>query len=206
MPNLLRIDVSPRGDYSVSKKLADSVTAAWLEKNPGGTVTTRDLSKGGPLPFVDLPWIMGAYTPADQHSPETAAAIKVSNELVDELLAADEILIATPMYNFNVPAALKAYIDHIVRFGRTFNEKYEGLATGKKVFVLVAAMGTYGPGSHSESMNFLTPYLKFILGFIGLTDQTIHFADGTSGIQYGQITFEDYIAQHTPKVLEAFSK
>jgi len=206
MPTLLRIDVSPRGDYSVSKKLADAATAAWLEKNPTGTVTTRDLSKGGPLPFVDLPWIMGAYSAPDQQTPEIKAAIAVSNELVDELFAADEILIATPMYNFNLPAALKAYVDHIVRAGRTFNAKYEGLITGKKVFVLVASAGSYEPGSHAEGMNYFTPYMKFILGFVGLSDSTIHFASGTSAVMQGQTTFDDYIAQHKPAVLEAFLK
>lgn len=206
MPTLLRIDVSPRGDYSVSKKLADSATAAWLEKNPGGKVNTRDLSKGGPLPFVDLPWIMGAYTPAEQHSPETASAIKVSNELVDELFAADEILIATPIYNFSLPAALKGYIDHIVRAGRTFSMSYEGLVTGKKVFVLAAGAGSYEPGSHGEGMNHFTPYMNFILNFIGLKDHTIHIAGGDAAIMQGQITQEAYIAAETPKVLEAFTK
>jgi len=206
MPTLLRIDVSPRGDYSISKKLADAATAAWLEKNPGGTVKTRDLSKGGPLPFVDLPWIMGAYTPAEQHAPETKAAIAVSNELVDELFAVDEILIATPMYNFNLPAALKAYVDHIVRFGRTFNEKYEGLIPNKKVFVLVASAGVYTAGSHAEGMNFFTPYVKFILGFVGLKDSTVYIAGGGSAVQQGQITQEAFLEQHTPAVLEAFIK
>jgi FMN-dependent NADH-azoreductase len=204
MPTLLRVDVSPRGDYSISKKLADAATSAWLEKNPGGTVTTRDLSKGGAVPFVDVPWIMGAYTPAEQHSPETAAAIRVSNELVDELFAADAILIATPMYNFSLPAALKAYVDHIVRFGRTFNEKYEGLLPSKKVFVLVASAGVYTPGSHSEGMNFFTPYMKFILGFIGLNDSIIHIAGGASAVQQGKISLDDFVRENTPAVLAAF--
>jgi len=206
MPTLLRIDVSPRGAYSVSKTLADAATTAWLEKNPGGTVTTRDLSQGGPLPFVDLPWIMGAYTPAEQHSPEMATAIKVSNDLVDELFTADEILIATPMYNFSLPAALKGYVDHIVRAGRTFSMNYEGLVTGKKAFVLVAAAGTYEPGSHAEGMNHFTPYMTFILNFIGLKDHTIHIAGGGSAIMQGQITQEAFIEQHKPAVLEAFLK
>ena len=205
MPTLLRIDVSPRGSNSISKTLADAVTAAWLAKNPTGTVVTRDLTQGGPLPFVDLPWIMGAYTPAEQHSPEAKAAIAVSNDLVAELFAADQILIATPMYNFSLPAALTAWVDHIVRAGRTFNARYEGLITGKKVFVLVASAGSYEPGSHAEGMNFFTAYMKFILGFVGLSDSTIHFAGGTSAVMQGQTTFDDYIAQHKPAVLEAFA-
>ena len=205
MPTLLRIDVSPRGDYSVSKKLADAAAAAWLEKNPGGTVNTRDLSKGGPLPFVDLPWIMGAFTPRESHSPEAAQAIAVSNELIDEVFAADEILISSPMYNFNLPAALKAYIDHLVRAGRTFNQKYEGLIPGKKLFVVAAAAGSYDPGTHGESMDFFTPYVKFIFGFMGLKDTSVYIAGGTSAVQQGKTTMEAYIAEQTPLVLKAFN-
>jgi len=206
MPTLLRIDVSPRGDYSVSKKLADAATAAWLAKNPTGTVTTRDLSKGGPLPFVDLPWITAAYSAPDSHSQEQKAAIAVSNELIAELKSADTILISSPLYNFTLPAALKAWVDHIVRFNVTFGPNYVGLVTGKKAFVIVASAGSYEPGSHAEGMNYFTPYMKFILGFVGLSDSTIHFASGTSAVMQGQTTFDDYIAQHKPAVLEAFLK
>jgi FMN-dependent NADH-azoreductase len=205
MPTLLRIDVSPRGDYSVSKRLANAVTAAWQQKNPGGTIVTRNLSHA-PLPVVDLPWIAAAYSTPDQHTPEQQAAIKVSNDLIAELNAADEILIATPMYNFSLPAALKSWIDHIVRMGVTVSGKYEGLVKGKKVFVLVASGGVYDPGSHSENMNFFSGYMKFILGFIGLTDTTIHFASGTGALAQRKVTFDDYIQEHEPKVVAAFTK
>ena len=203
MPTLLRIDVSPRADYSVSKSLADAAVAAWQQKNAGGKVVTRDLSSR-PLPFVDLPWIAAAYSTPDQHTPEQKAAIAVSNELIDELLAADEILIDTPMYNFSLPAALKGWIDHIVRLGRTFNSSYQGLVTGKKVFVLVASGGVYDPGTHGETMDYFSGYTKFILGFIGITDVTIHFASGTSGIATGKVPLPEYIEQASPKLLEAF--
>jgi FMN-dependent NADH-azoreductase len=205
MPTLLRIDVSPRGDYSISKRLADAATAAWQQKNPDGAIVTRNLSHA-PLPVVDLPWILGAYTTPDQHTPEQKAAIKVSDDLVAELFAADEILIATPMFNFSLPAALKSWIDHVVRMGRTVNGKYEGLVKGKKVFVLVASGGVYDPGSHSEKMDFFTSYMKFILGFIGLTDTTIHFANGTGAVAQGKIALDDYLKQHESKVVEVFTK
>ena len=203
MPTLLRIDVSPRGDYSVSKTLADAAVAAWQQKNPGGKVVTRDLA-GKPLPFVDLPWIAAAYSTPDQHTPEQKAAIQVSNELVEELLAADEILIDTPMYNFSLPAALKGWIDHVVRLGRTFNASYQGLVQGKKAFVLVASGGVYDPGTHGEGMDYLSGYMKFILGFIGITDVTIQFASGTGGISTGKVAMPEYIEQAKPKVVEAF--
>ena len=205
MPTLLHLNASPRGDYSVSRQLSKAVVEEWKKNNPGGKVIYRDLSEK-PLPFVDLPWIAAAYSTPDQHTPEQQAAIGVSNELVDELLAADEIVIGTPMYNFNVPAALKGWVDHIVRLGRTFNEKYEGLAAGKKVRVVVASGGSYGPGAYMEKADLFSPYIRFILGFIGIKDVEIYMADGTSAIILGRSTLEAYVAEHTPKVVAQFSK
>ncbi len=206
MPTLLRIDVSPRGDYSISRKLAEVATTAWLEKNPGGKVVTRDLSKGGPLPFVDLPWIGAAYSAPDNHNPEQKAAIAVSDDLIAELKSADVILIDSPFYNFSLPAALKAYIDHIVRFDVTFNAKYEGLVKGKKAFFIVATGGDYTPGAHMASLDFFSPYVKAVFGFIGITDTNVYLAGETSALMQGQITFEDYVKKHGPAVVEFFLK
>lgn len=200
MSRLLYIDVSPRGDASVSRNLGNAVADAWLARNPGGQITLRDLS-GKPLPLVDLPWIAAAYSTPDQHTPEPKAAIKVSDNLVDELLAADEVLISTPMYNFNMPAALKSWVDHIVRLNRTFNAKYEGLATGKKVSVVLASGGDYSPGSYAEKMDFFSGYLRFILGFIGITDVTVYLAGGTGDVAQGKRTLESYLDEHKPKAL-----
>ena len=133
MPSLLAIESSPRGDYSVSRKLTQTFIDDWKDAHSGGTVVVRDLTKTN-LPFVDLPWIMGAYTPAEQHSPEIKQALAISNDLIAELMAADHIVIGTSMYNFSIPANLKAYIDHIVRVGVTFSPSYEGLVKGKKAF------------------------------------------------------------------------
>ena len=104
----------------------------------GGYVVERDLVKTN-LPFVDLPWIGGAFTPPEQHSPESAAAIKVSDELVAEIKAVDEIVIGTPMFNFSIPAVLKAYIDQIVRVGVTVSPNNVGLLTGKKATIISPA-------------------------------------------------------------------
>jgi FMN-dependent NADH-azoreductase len=205
MAKLLRIEISPRGDYSVSRQLGQAVTEEWQSKNPGGEVKVRDLSGEG-LPFVDLPWIVAAYSTPDQHTPEQKAAIKVSDDLVDELLAADEILIASPMYNFNIPAALKGWVDHIVRLGRTFNEKYEGLATSKKAKIIMASMGAYEPGAYMEKADFFSPYIKFVLGFIGITDVTIYLAGGTSEVSQGKISLEDYVKEHGPKAVAELVK
>jgi len=193
MPTLLKIDVSPRGDYSISRKLSGEFAARWQSSHPDGTVVIRDLVKTD-LPFVDLPWIVGAYSTPDQHTPEQAAAIKISDALIDEILAADEILIATPMYNFNIPAILKAWIDHIVRVGRTFSPSYEGLAKGKKATLIIASGSSYAPGSHMESYNAETGYLKQILGFIGITDVTVILAGGTNDVAQGKVKLEEFLA------------
>ena len=199
MSKLLRIDVSPRGDYSVSRKLADAVVAAWQQKNPGGQVVTRDVSKG--LPIVDLPWIAGAYTTPDQLTPEHKAALKLSDELIEELLSATEVLIATPMWNFTLPAALTSYMDQVIRFGKTFSATYEGLAAGRPTSILVASGSNYAPGAHMEKMNQFDGPIRQMLGFIGITDVAIYGAYSTNDIVQGKTTMDAYLAEHTPQAV-----
>jgi FMN-dependent NADH-azoreductase len=202
MSSLLSVVSSPRGDYSVSRALTAKFVDAWKSNHADGDVVTRDLCTTE-LPFVDLPWIAGAYTPAEQHSLEMAATLKLSNELVDELVAADHILIGTSMYNFSTPANLKAWIDQIVRVNRTFTSSYEGLLKGKKLTIILASMGVYTAGSPQAGYDAETSYLKQVLGFIGLTDVTVVMAGGTGGVNSGQITFEDLVAQYVPEVVAA---
>ena len=199
MPTLLKIDVSPRGDYSISRKLSAEFAAKWQQAHPDGTVVLRDLVTTA-LPFVDLPWIAGAYSTPDQHTPEQQAALKVSDELIAEFLAADEIVLATPMFNFSIPAALKAYIDHIVRINKTFNASYEGLAKGKKVTLIIASGSVYTPGSHMESYNAETGYLKQILGFIGITDVSVVLAGGTTAVAQGKVPMDEFLAPFEQEV------
>ena len=199
MSTLLKIDVSPRGDYSVSRKLAAEYATQWQAAHSDGKIVVRDLMKTA-LPFVDLPWIAGAYSTPDQHTPEQKAALKVSDDLIAELLAADHILLSTPMYNFSTPAILKAYIDHIVRIGVTVNSSYEGLAKGKKLTILIASGGVYTPGSHMESYNAETNYLKLVFGFIGITDVTIVHAGGVSAVMQGKIPLDEFIAPFEQEV------
>jgi FMN-dependent NADH-azoreductase len=196
MPTLLHLDASPRGDYSISRQLSHAAVTAWKNKNPGGKVIERDLTKT-PLTFVDLDWILGAFTAPDQHTEAHKKALAISEELVDELLAADEIIIGTPMYNFAIPAVLKAWIDHVVRAGKTF--KYgaagpEGLAKGRKVVVAVASGGVYDEASGLSAYNYEIPYLRHIFGFIGITDVTFVQAGGTTTIMQGKISPEAFLA------------
>jgi FMN-dependent NADH-azoreductase len=190
MPTLLSIEVSPRGEHSTSRKLASVFTEGWRASHPGGSVITRDLMKTN-LPFVDLPWIGGAFTPPEQHSPESKAAIKISDELVAELKAANQIVLATPMYNFSIPAVLKAYIDHIVRVGVTVQDNV-GLLTGKKATIIMATGGDFSPGSPVEGYNLASGYLRQVLGFIGIKDIEIILAPRAKAGNMGETAVEQF--------------
>jgi FMN-dependent NADH-azoreductase len=196
MPTLLRLDASPRGDFSISRQLSQAAVAAWKNKHPGGKVVERDLTKTE-MTFVDLDWIMGAFSQPDQLTDRHKSALAISDALIAELLEADQIVIGTPMYNFAVPAVVKAWIDHVVRAGKTFNyvaNGPEGLAKGRKVVVAVASGGSYDAASGLEAYNYEIPYLRHILGFIGITDVTFVQAGGTMRVTQGQISSEEFLA------------
>lgn len=179
MTHILHLDASPRGDRSVSRTLSKEFIANWKSTHPSDTVAYRDLGHH-PVPLVDEPWIAAAYSAPDQYTPEQAAAIHLSNELVDEFLAADRYVFAVPMYNFSVPANFKAYLDQIVRVGRTFSVDetgYKGLVHNKKMTIITAQGGAYPEGSPTHAYDLQTPYLKLIFGFIGITDINFVHAD-----------------------------
>jgi FMN-dependent NADH-azoreductase len=191
MSTLLAIGVSPRYDYSTSRNLTALFVEKWRAAHPGGQVIDRDLIKTH-LPFVDLPWIGGAFTPPDQHSPESAAAIKVSNDLVAELQSADHIIIGTPMYNFSIPAVLKAYIDHVVRVGVTVSPDNVGLLTGKRATIILASGGDFSPGSPVEGYNQASGYLRQVLNWIGIRDVEIILAGRGRAGASGETAVESF--------------
>jgi FMN-dependent NADH-azoreductase len=205
MPTLLHLDASPRGNYSVSRQLSTAAVDAWKIKNPTGTVVERDLTKTS-LTFVDMEWIVGAFSAPDQHTDENKRALALSDELVAEVLAADEIIIGTPMYNFAIPAVLKAWIDHVVRAGKTFQYTatgVDGLASGRKVVVAVASGGVYDEASGMAAYNYEIPYLRHILGFIGISDVTFVQAGGTMAVAQGKISGEEFLAPFAKQIKEA---
>lgn len=175
---LLLIHASPRGERSDSRKLGEEYLATWQAAHPGGRAVVRDLGYEPP-PYLTEAWVEGAFTPPDTHSHAARAAMRVSDRYVDELVAADEIVIATPIYNLSVPAALKAWIDQIVRFGRTFtrgDQGFTGILQGKRVRVLVTSGSDFRPTGAFAAYNFVEPYLRAVLGFIGVTDVTFVYA------------------------------
>ena len=196
MSTLLHLDASPRGDYSISRQLSAAAVAAWKDKHPGGKVIVRDLTTTK-MTFVDLDWITGAFSAPDQLTDDHKNALAISDTLISELLEADEIVMGTPMYNFTIPAVVKAWIDHVVRAGKTFNygsSGPEGLAKGRKMLVTVASGGSYDKASGMEAYNYETPYLRQILGFIGITDLTFVHAGGTMRVVQGKISAEEFLA------------
>ncbi len=186
MAHILHIDASPRGERSHSRQLSREFVDAWKTSHPQDTVIYRDLGHN-PVPPVTEAWIGAVYTPADQYTPELQEAIALSNVLVDELVQADTYVFGVPMYNFSVPAPFKAYIDQVVRPGRTVQfdpkEGPKGLLQGKKMFVLTArGLAGYGPGEAAEAVNFQDPYLRAIFKYIGVSDVTfIHGNNALNG-------------------------
>jgi FMN-dependent NADH-azoreductase len=187
MRTLLVVEASPRGEQSMSRGLVERFVHTWRQKNPEGRVVTRDLTKTE-LPFVTMPWLGAYFTPVERHTEEMKALLRLSDELVDEILAADDIAIGTPVYNYNVPAVLKAYIDHIVRKGKTLGFAGEGLVHGKKCTLLMASGGVYTEGSPIRERDIATTYLRLILKVIGIEDVTVVAGGNAKAVDLGQTT------------------
>lgn len=179
MAQLLHIDASPRGSRSHSRALTKEFVDTWLESHPADTVVYRDLGHSPP-PHVDEAWIAAAFTPPDERTQQMRKTLKTSDDLVDELLAADILVIGLPMYNFGAPSSFKAYIDQIVRIRRTFDfdpddrdQPYKPLVHDKRIFVIVATGDSgYETGGRLAEFNHLDPHLRTIFGFIGVTNVT----------------------------------
>ena len=173
MPALRVINTSGRVTRSITRSLTRRLAEGWRARVPGGTVVDRDLGRQPP-PAVDEPWIAAAFA---EPPPTDAAALRTSDALIAELEAADAVVLGAPVYNFGMPAQLKAYFDQIVRVGRTFAfdaaaaEPYRPLLRGKPVVIITSAGdGSMNPGGALHHLNFLDPHLEVLLGFIGLTD------------------------------------
>ncbi|MBE8992765.1 FMN-dependent NADH-azoreductase [Nostoc sp. LEGE 12450] len=180
MVNILHIDSSPRAERSHSRELSKEFVSAWRAAHPEDAIAYRDLGHH-PVPHVNEAWIAAAFSPPETHTPELTEAIRISDELVDEFLAADRYVFGVPMYNFNIPSTFKAYIDQIVRINRTVSldaQGFKGLVEGKKAVVITARGGDFSPTSPAVAYDFQEPYLRTIFGFIGITD--IQFINANS--------------------------
>lgn len=170
---ILRIDSSARNATSVTRQLADLLIERLSDHRPV-EVVSRDLSRG--LPFIDNDWVAANYTAPEARSAEHLAALALSDALVREVQAADVLVIGVPIYNFGVPASLKAWVDLIARARLTFQYTAngpQGLLTGKKAYLLAASGGTPVGGA----IDFATPWLKHVLAFVGIVDVEVIAAE-----------------------------
>ncbi|HEY8011604.1 MAG TPA: FMN-dependent NADH-azoreductase [Rudaea sp.] len=177
---LLHIDSSVLGTHSASRELSATVVKTWQQRHPGGGVVYRDLARE-PLAHFSAEVLGARMNPDAQLSAEQRHDVDAGNRALDEFLAADVIVIGTPMYNFSVPSQLKAWIDRILVAGTTF--KYsangvEGLAKGKKVIVVSARGGFYSAESPMASFDFQESYLRKVFAFAGISDIEFVRAEG----------------------------
>lgn len=166
---ILQIDASARYEGSVTRQLTKRIS-----QKLGGAVITRDLND--PIPHVDEAWVGANFTPAEARSAAQKDKLALSDKLIEEIKAADVLVIGVPVYNFGVPAALKAWIDHIARAGVTF--KYTengpvGLMEGKRAIIALSTGGT----PVGSDIDFASGYIRHVMGFIGISDVEIIAAD-----------------------------
>lgn len=177
----MHVDSSPRGERSISRALTKEFVSSWLHHYPGDTITYQDVGRY-PVPPIDEPWIVAAFNKSADLPPDLAEVLRISDQLISELLEADLYLFGVPMYNFSIPANFKAYIDQVVRVNRTFTPDMKGLLNQKKAVVITTRGSSYAEGTDLAGLDFQAPLVTTILGFVGVTDVTfIHAENLTEG-------------------------
>lgn len=176
MSTLLHIKTSILGEHSQSIQLAERYIAQWQQNNPTGQIIERDLI-AEPVPHLDAPRMAALRAPNEPPTAEQAEVIAYADGLLDEIKQADQIVIGLPLYNFGVPSQLKAYFDHLARAGVTFSYTETGpvgLIEGKQVVAFATRGGLY----REQGADFQVPFVQQFLGFIGLTDVKVIYAEG----------------------------
>jgi FMN-dependent NADH-azoreductase len=203
MPTLFHLDSSPLPS-SVSRELGREFVNTWKSAHTDGTVLYRDLSALPPKP-LDAAWIGSAFTPDAARTAEQKEALALSDELISELERADEYLIGVAMHNFSIPSVLKLWIDQIVRSGRTFSYGEfgpQGLLLNKKATLIIASGGVYEPGTAMGALNFVEPYLRAMLGFVGVTEVNVIAVGGTAALMTGQVNRAQFLEPSLDQVRE----
>lgn len=180
MSNILFVSSSPRRTASYSNQVAFALLEKLEDADPRAEVTVRDLARD-PLPHIDEDFVTATRGPDGPQTDAQKAIAARSDALVDELIAADTVVIAAPMINFTIPSTLKTWIDYIARAGRTFSYSEsgpKGLVTGKRVFLVVARGGIYS--GDKRQFDFQLPYLLYVLAFLGMTDVEVIEVEGTA--------------------------
>jgi len=196
--NILHIVSSSRGNASYSNRVASNVVDELVRRDPDATVTVRNVATD-PLPHIDDDFVTATRSPNGPQTERQRALLAQSDVLVDELFAADVVVLGAPMINFTIPSTLKAWIDNVARAGRTFSYSEagpKGLVTGKQVIIIGARGGVYSEAA--KPLDFQIPYLKSVLGFLGMTEVEVLEVDGTA---YGPEAAEKAVTAATAKML-----
>ncbi|MDQ7948816.1 MAG: NAD(P)H-dependent oxidoreductase [Pedobacter sp.] len=181
MKKILHLISSPRGESSYSVQLAKAIIEQIQSTDQNSTIKEINLATSH-FPHLEESHLTSFFTPPENRTSANLSAIRHSDVAVAEIMEADEIVIGAPMYNFGIPSALKAWIDHICRSGLTFTygeNGPKGLIKNKKVYVAMSSGGIYSDGP-AKAMDFVTPYLTAVFGFLGITDVRILRVEGTS--------------------------
>lgn len=202
---LLHLDSSPLAETSISRHLSAEFVRNWKLANTNGVVINRDTTTTA-IPPVTAAWVRAAYTPEAALTPDQRELLSLSDSLIAELFAADEFVLGVPMHNFSIPSMLKLWIDQIARVNKTFSYatgRPVGLLTGKRATILVASGGSYDAGTAMASYNHVEPYLRTVLGFLGVTDVMVISAGGAAALKYGADRAE-FLAPHVAAVQAQF--
>jgi len=173
--DVLLVNSSAQQQASTTRRFASELITALQEQDGEMHIHERDVAMG--IPFIDEQWVHANFTSEDEHTLEQKATLAYSDSLVDELIQADILVIAAPLYNFSVPASLKAWIDQISRVGRTFSYNSEGttgILKNKKAYIVITTGGT----KLGSDIDFASGYLRHVLEFIGITDVSYISAEG----------------------------
>jgi FMN-dependent NADH-azoreductase len=171
--HLLHIDSSIQGDRSVSRKLSARAAAVWRATHPGGTVTYRDLGSE-PLPHLDAAGGLARLVPQNQHTAAQAASWALTELLVNEVKEADAVVLGLPLYNYGAPSSIKAWVDHLVAAGLSFDpETMTGLLGGRDLIVVASRGGGYAPGAPREGWDHAGTWLPHGLAITGLEPRFI---------------------------------
>lgn len=199
MKKILNIVSSAKGNNSYSIKLSNAIIDKLLAAYPDSQVKTHDLT-ANPLPHLHESQLNAFFTPEEKRTDSHKELVSYSDQAIKDLKEADFVVIGVPLYNFNIPSSLKAWVDHVVRAGITFSYADgapKGLVTNKKVYLAMASGGVYSDGP-MKPYDFAEPFLRFILSFMGLNDITTFRVEGTSLPDLANAAF--------PKAVEAVNE
>ncbi len=171
---LLEIQSSVRQERSISRTLVSKFIYQWQSFHPEAQYQVRDIGQQPPT-LITANWVAANLTSSEDQTEDTKALLAESDTFIAELFESDRIVLGVPMYNFGIPAHLKAYFDNVIRVGHTVDYNrdtatFNGLLTGKKALIISSRAGSYAPGTAAGAMDFCVPYLQFILNFLGIQD------------------------------------